>query len=200
MHMTSGSRALTPVPQVTGLLMAWGNGDRAALDALIPLVQGELRRLARHHMAGERPGHSLQPTALVHEAYLRLVDVRQVRWQNRAHFFALAARLMRRILVDRARARRYQKRGGGARQVSFDEALAVSMERGEDLIAVDEALVALTQLDPRRGQVVELRFFGGLTVEETAEALKISQETVMRDWKLARVWLARALEQGRRDA
>lgn len=144
-------------------------------------------------MGHERQGHILQATALVNEAYLRLIDVRQVRWQNRAHFFAVSARLMRRILVDFARARLYQKRGGGAPRVTLDEALLVGTERGKDLVALDDALQALAALDPRKGQVVELRYFGGLSVEETAEALHVSPDTVMRDWKLAKVWLLREL-------
>ena len=144
-------------------------------------------------MGHERQGHTLQATALVNEAYLRLIDVRQVRWQNRAHFFAVSARLMRRILVDSARSRRYQKRGGAAPRVTLDDALLVGTERGKDLVALDDALQALSALDPRKGQVVELRYFGGLTVEETAEALHVSPDTVMRDWKLAKVWLLREL-------
>ena len=180
-------------PQVTALLVAWGHGDHAALEQLIPLVHAELRRLARRQMGHERRGHTLQATALVNEAYLRLIDISQVQWQNRAHFFAMSARLMRRILVDFARARHYQKRGGGAQKVSLDEALVVSDERGEDLVALDDALQALAVVDPRKSQVVELRFFGGLSVEETAEALHVSPDTVMRDWKLAKVWLVREL-------
>jgi len=179
---------------VTGLLLAWGEGDEAALEQLMPLVHAELRRLARRHMGHERPGHTLQATALVNEAYLRLIDVRKIHWQNRAHFFAMSARLMRRILVDFARSKHYQKRGGNAQKVTFDEALAVSNERGGDLVAVDDALVALAAVDPRKSQVVEMRFFGGLSVEETAEALHVSGDTVMRDWKLAKVWLLRELK------
>ena len=177
----------------TTLLLAWGRGDETALDQLIPLVHDELRRLARRHMAGERPGHTLQATALVNEAYLRLIEVNQVRWQNRAHFFAMASRVMRRILVDAARARGYQKRGGGAESVSLDEALLVSGEPRQDLIALDDALNALAAFDLRKSQVVEMRFFGGLSVEETAEALHVSADTVMRDWRLAKVWLVREL-------
>jgi RNA polymerase sigma factor (TIGR02999 family) len=156
---------------------------------LIPLVEGELHRIARRCMAGERAGHSLQATALVNEAYLRLVDVQQVKWQDRAHFLAMSARVMRRVLVDWARSKQYQKRGGGALRVTFDEALQVPDERGHDLIAVDEALQALAAFDERKSRVVELRFFGGLTVEETASVLDVSPETVMRDWKLAKAWL-----------
>jgi RNA polymerase sigma-70 factor, ECF subfamily len=180
-------------PNPTALLLAWGRGDETALDQLIPLVHDELRRLARRHMAGERVGHTLQATALVNEAYLRLIEVNQVRWQNRAHFFAMASRVMRRILVDAARARGYQKRGGGAETVSLDEALLVSGGPRQDLIALDDALNALAAFDLRKSQVVEMRFFGGLSVEETAEALHVSADTVMRDWRLAKVWLLREL-------
>ena len=184
--------------QVTQLLLAWGQGNEAALEQLMPLVHNELRRLARRHMGHERPGHTLQATALVNEAYLRLIDVRQVQWQNRAHFFAMSARLMRRILVYFARSRQYQKRGGGAHKVSLDEGM-LSTERGGDLVALDDALVALAAVDARKSQVVEMRFFGGLSVEETAEALHISVDTVMRDWKLAKVWLLRELRGAARD-
>jgi RNA polymerase sigma-70 factor, ECF subfamily len=177
----------------TTLLLAWGRGDETALDQLIPLVHDELRRLARRHMAGERVGHTLQATALVNEAYLRLIEVNQVRWQNRAHFFAMASRVMRRILVDAARARGYQKRGAGAEKVSLDEALLISGEPRQELIALDDALNALAAFDLRKSQVVEMRFFGGLSVEETAEALHVSADTVMRDWRLAKVWLVREL-------
>jgi len=181
------------------LLRAWGGGDETAFDELVPLVHEELRRLARRYMRHERPGHTLQATALVNEAYLRLIDVNRVPWQNRAHFFAMAARVMRRILVDAARARRYQKRGGGAPKVSLDEALLVSSEPGQDLVALDDALNALAAMDPRRGQVVEMRFFGGLTVAETAEALHVSVDTVMRDWGLATAWLLRELSPRKGD-
>ena len=180
-------------PNPTTLLLAWGRGDETALDQLIPLVHDELRQLARRHMAGERPGHTLQATALVNEAYLRLIEVNQVRWQNRAHFFAMASRVMRRILVDAARARGYQKRGGGAETVSLDEALLVSGGPRQDMIALDDALNALAAFDLRKSQVVEMRFFGGLRVEETAAALHVSADTVMRDWRLAKVWLVREL-------
>jgi RNA polymerase sigma factor (TIGR02999 family) len=179
--------------QVTGLLLAWGKGDEAALNELIPLVHDELRRIARRCVAGERAGHSLQATALVNEAYLRLIDVQHVDWQNRAHFLAMSARLMRRILVDVARSKGYQKRGGGAVRVTFDEALVVRDEPGQDLVALDDALEALADLDARKARVIELRFFGGLSVEETAAVLKMSVDTVMRDWKFARVWLMREL-------
>jgi RNA polymerase sigma factor (TIGR02999 family) len=177
----------------TALLLAWGRGDQAAFDELIPLVHDELRRIARHHMRGERGAHTLQASALVNEAYMRLLDLKRIQWQNRAHFFALAARVMRRILVDSARARKFHKRGGSARKVSLDEALVVSNERSQDLVELDDALEALAMVDPRKGQVVEMRFFGGLSVEETAEALQVSTGTVMRDWRLAKVWLLREL-------
>jgi RNA polymerase sigma factor (TIGR02999 family) len=185
--------ALGAAANPTTLLLAWGRGDETALDQLIPLVHDELRQLARRHMAGERPGHTLQATALVNEAYLRLIEVNQVRWQNRAHFFAMASRVMRRILVDAARARGYQKRGGGAETVSLDEALLVSGEPRQDLVALDDALNALAAFDLRKSQVVEMRFFGGLRVEETAAALHVSADTVMRDWRLAKAWLVREL-------
>jgi RNA polymerase sigma factor (TIGR02999 family) len=176
------------------LLIDWSNGDENALQQLIPLVHEELRRVARRHMAHERAEHTLQATALVNEAYMRLVDVQRVKWQNRAHFFAMSARLMRRILVDFARSRRYQKRGGGAQKVTLDEALVVSPEPGSDLVRLDEVLTALAAVDSRKAQVVEMRFFGGLSVEETAEALHVSRDTVMRDWKLAKAWLLRELK------
>jgi RNA polymerase sigma factor (TIGR02999 family) len=180
---------------ITRLLVDWRGGDQAALEQLIPLVHDELRRLARRHMAHERVGHTLQATALVNEAFVRLIDVRQVKWQDRAHFFAMSSRLMRRVLVDFARSKGYQKRGGGAQKVSFDEALVVTNEPGQDLVGLDDALNALAAFDARKAQVVEMRFFGGLSVEETAEALKVSVDTVMRDWKLAKAWLLRELKQ-----
>jgi RNA polymerase sigma-70 factor (ECF subfamily) len=183
-----GSRA-----RVTELLLAWGSGDRSALDELVPIIHEELHRLARLQMRGERENHTLQTTALVNEAFLRLVDLRRIRWQARTHFLALSARLMRRILVDHARSRSYQKRGGGAANVTLDEALVASPERGVDLVALDDALEDLARVDARKSQVVELRFFGGLSVEETAEALKVSPETVTRDWRLAKVWLLREI-------
>ena len=185
-----------PVPpshQVTRLLVDWRNGDHGALEQLIPLVHEELRRVARRHMAHERVGHTLQATALVNEAYVRLIDIRQVNWQDRTHFFAMSSRLMRRILVDFARSKGSQKRGAGAHKVSLDEALIVSTEPGADLVALDDALDALAVFDARKAQVVEMRFFGGLSVEETAEALNVSVDTVMRDWKLAKAWLLREL-------
>jgi RNA polymerase sigma factor (TIGR02999 family) len=173
--------------------LAWRGGDEAALSRLIPLVERELHRIAQRCMAGEREGHSLQATALVNEAYLRLIDVQRVDWQNRAHFLAMAARVMRRILVDSARAKRYQKRGGGGVRVTFDEDVLRANETPTDLVALDDALHALAQMDERRSQVIELRFFGGLTVEETATVLKVSPDTVMRDSRLAKAWLTREL-------
>jgi RNA polymerase sigma-70 factor (ECF subfamily) len=180
-------------PDVTQLLKAWGDGDEAALTQLTPLVYDELHRMAQRCMAREQPGHTLQTSALVNEAYLRLVNVQQVSWQNRAHFFAISARMMRRILTDLARSRHYQKRGGDIRQVTFDEDLVGTGQPLTDIVAIDEVLGRLALLDARKAQVVELRFFGGLSVEETAEVMKISPETVMRDWKFARIWLRRAL-------
>jgi RNA polymerase sigma factor (TIGR02999 family) len=189
-----------PVPQeITQLLVAWSDGDPKALDRLMPLVYAELHRLARRSLRGERPDHPLQTTALVNEAYLRLIDAQQVQWKNRAHFFAIAARLIRQILVDEARKRGYQKYGGRVRKVGLEAAMAVSQETNEDLMALDEALQALTQFDPRKGQVVECRFFGGLSVEETAEVLQVSPETVRRDWRLAKSWLRRRLSEEEPD-
>jgi len=181
--------------EVTRLLQAWAAGDESALEQLMPLVYEELHRIACRYMAGEQPGQTLQTTALVHEVYLRLVDVRNVNWQDRAHFYALCARLMRRILIDFARSRTFQKRGGGATHVQLDEAVTVSAVVGSELLAVDHALKQLSTVDLRKSQVVELRFFGGLTVEETAVALRVSPETVMRDWRLAKAWLMRELSQ-----
>jgi RNA polymerase sigma factor (TIGR02999 family) len=178
---------------VTRLLLAWSQGDEAALQNLIPMVYRELRRLAHRYMSRERPAHTLQTTALIHEAYQRLIDTPHVGWQDRTHFYAVCAQLMRRILVDYARSRRYQKRGGGIQLAPFDEMLIAPSERGRDLVALDEALTALATLDPRKAQVVELRFFGGLTADETANVLKVSSDTVLRDWKMARVWLLREL-------
>lgn len=186
---------MTKVPprEVTQLLLAWSQGEQTALDQLTPLVYDELRRVARRYMARESAGQTLQTTALVHEAYLRLIDVRSVEWQSRAHFFAIAAQLMRQILVDFARRHRQLKRGGQAQRVSLEEALIVSRERSPDLVALDEALTELARLDPRQARVVELRFFGGLTEEEVAEVLKISPRTVRGDWGMAKVWLLREL-------
>lgn len=179
--------------EITQMLLAWSDGDQGALEQLTPLVYDELYRLAKHYMARERPGHTLQTTALIHEAYMRLIDSSQVRWQNRAHFFAVSAQLMRRILVDYARNRHSIKRGGEASRVSLEEAAVVSLEPTTDLVALDDALGALAGLDQRQSQVVELRFFGGLSVEETAEVLKVSPGTVRRDWSLARAWLYREI-------
>jgi RNA polymerase sigma factor (TIGR02999 family) len=179
--------------EVTQLLQAWSDGNAEALDQLTPLVYEELHRLARHYMRGERPDHSLQITELLNEAFVRLVDWKNVHWKNRAHFFGVAAQMMRRILVDFARARNYAKRGGGTVRVSLSEAADVSAERGEDFVALDDALKSLTAIDARKGRIVELRFFGGLSVEETAEVMKISPSTVMRDWSLAQAWLYREL-------
>jgi RNA polymerase sigma factor (TIGR02999 family) len=185
---------------VTRLLQAWSEGDEAALDRLIPLVEAELRRLARACMARERNAHTLQPTALVNEAFLRLAGARRIRWQDRAHFMAIAARLMRRVLVDHARSRGYRKRGGGADRVSFDDLRLPAPEQPVDVVALDRALDAFAAVDARRSQVVELRFFGGLTLEETAEVLHVSAETVKRDWRLARLWLLRELNGDARRA
>jgi RNA polymerase sigma-70 factor, ECF subfamily len=181
---------------VTGLLLAWGGGDEAALERLIPLVHAELHRIAMRCMADERAGHSLQPTALVNEAYIRLVDARRVKWQDRNHFLSMAARLMRRVLVDHARSRRYLKRGGGAARVTLMDDLVLD-EPGRDLVALDDALAALATVDERKSRVIELRFFGGLSVEETAAVLSVSVDTVMRDWKLAKAWLLRELRSSR---
>ena len=178
---------------VTTLLHQWRGGDEAALRQLIPLVHDELRRIARRHMRGQPAGHTLQASALVNEAYLRLVDLQDVRWQDRAHFLAMASRLMRRVLVDIARSKRYQKRGGGAAKVTFDEALVGARHSGLDLVALDDALAALAQFDERKSRVIELRFFGGLSVGETASVLHVSADTVMRDWRLARSWLFREM-------
>lgn len=191
---TSGSA------EVTQLLLAWRAGDASALENLIPMVHAELRRIARGFMRKERVGHSLQTSALVNEAYLRLIDARHIDWQNRAHFFAISASLMRRILVDLARERQARKRGGSAERVVLEEGLIAGPERNEDLVALDEALNALAAVDERKSQVVELRFFGGLTEAEIAEALQISPETVRRDWRLAKAWLLVFLGGGRDGA
>jgi RNA polymerase sigma-70 factor, ECF subfamily len=181
--------------QITRLLQAWGSGDEKALEQLMPVVYSELHRVAQRYMISERSGHPLQTTALVHEVYLRLVDVQNVDWQNRAHFYALCARLMRRILVDFARSRNYQKRGGQFAHIELEEAATVSAVVGAELLAVDESLKQLATVDTRKSEVVELKFFGGLTVDEIAATLKVSPETVMRDWKLAKAWLLRELGQ-----
>jgi len=187
--MTGGSSQ-----HITGLLHAWSDGQPDALEQLIPLLHHELRATARRYMRRERPDHTLQPTALVNETFVRLMGVRQVRWQDRAHFLALAARLMRRILIESARARRVQKRGGAAARISLDDACVVTEQPSYDVLALDEVLERLAALDPRRARIVELRFFGGLTIEETATALQLSTDTVGRDWKLAKAWLAREMK------
>jgi len=179
--------------EVTRVLQSWGRGDNAALERMIPVVYRELKRIAHRYMAGERRDHTLQTTALVNEAYLKLIDSRQVNWQNRAHFFAISAQLMRRILVDFARSRGYQKRGGGAHQITLHDEFVGAHERGRDVLALDDALTALAEVDPRKSKVVELRFFGGLSVEETAEVLKVCPDTVLRDWRMAKAWLGREL-------
>jgi RNA polymerase sigma-70 factor, ECF subfamily len=182
--------ATTQTAEITRLLKAWGNGDSAALEQLVPLVYVELRRLARLRMRAENLGGTLQPTALVNEAYLRLVGVTNVVWKDRVHFFAVSAQVMRRILVDAARSRASARRGGPAPRFNLDEDLDASPRRARELIALDDSLTALTQLDPRKARVIELRFFGGLSVEETAAVMKISSQSVLRDWKLAKAWLS----------
>jgi RNA polymerase sigma factor (TIGR02999 family) len=185
---------MEPPPQdVTKLLLAWNDGDQVARDELMSVVYQELRRLAHHYMRRESPGHTLQTSGLVNEAFLRLVDQRDVQWRNRAHFFGIAAQMMRRILVDYARSRRYAKRGGGVPHLSLDEALIVSDERTAEVVALDETLQRLAEIDPRKSRIVELRFFGGLSIEETAEVLAVSPGTVMRDWTLAKAWLRREM-------
>jgi RNA polymerase sigma-70 factor, ECF subfamily len=186
-------------PHVTNLLLAWGNGDEVAFEELVPLVHAELRRIARRQMGHERVGHTLQPTALVNEAYLKLIDIRHVQWQDRAHFFAMSSRVMRRVLVDCARTRGYQKRGAGAQKMTLDEGRVRSAEPAADVLALDEALEALAAIDQRKSQVVEMRYFGGLSIEETAEAMGISERTVKRDWTMAKLWLRRELKKSRSD-
>jgi RNA polymerase sigma-70 factor (ECF subfamily) len=188
-----------PLAEITELLRAWRQGDEHALEELTPQIYRELHKAARQCMRGEREGHSMQATGLINELYLRLVDLKQVDWQSRAHFFALCARQMRRILTDQARARRSHKRGGGAQPVSLDDAPLISPEPRPEVLAVDGALNALAKIDVRKSQVVELRFFGGMSVEETADALMVSPDTVVRDWKLAKAWLLRELSQERLD-
>lgn len=191
-----------PMPashEVTRLLLAWNGGDQTALNDLVPLVYAQLHRLARHYLSTENSGHLLQTTALINEAYLKLLDSRSIRWQNRSHFFGIAARLMRRILVDLARERNSQKRGGGARPVSLSSGSAVVQAPEEDILAVDQALEALAQVDERKSRVVELRFFAGLDEKETAATLGVSPETVRRDWRLAKSWLLRRLSEGNSD-
>ncbi len=179
--------------------MRWREGDRAALDEMMPLVHEELRRLAHHYMRRQRQDHTLQTSALINEAYLRLIDHKNMRWQNRAHFFAVSAQAMRRILVDHARARGYDKRGGGAQKVAFEEAMVVAEAKSAELIALDEALTDLAAVDARKGRIVELRYFGGLSVEETAEVIGVSAVTVMREWRSAKLWLMRALSKRGKD-
>ncbi len=183
--------------EVTLLLKAWRVGNEEALEKLTPLVYRQLHQIAQRYMAGERPGHTLQTTALVNEAYLRLVDCDKVNWQDRAHFFAVSAQLMRRILIDFARSRGYLKRGGALPHISLEDAPSVCNEPDVNLVALDDALKALSAVDERKSKVVELRFFGGLSVEETAEVLRVSSDTVTRDWRLAKIWLLRELSQGR---
>jgi RNA polymerase sigma factor (TIGR02999 family) len=197
MHRATQQGELTAPPsgEVSILLRAWSDGDQSALDRLTPIVYEELHRLARRYMKRERAGHSLQTTALVNEAYVRLVDYKRMRWQNRAHFFAVSAQLMRRILVEHAR-RHNLKRGADVQHVSLEMGAMIGGDRGADLVALDDALGALSRLDPRKAQVVELRFFGGLSVQETAEVLRISPVTVMRDWSSARAWLYREMTSG----
>lgn len=183
--------------EVTSLLKAWSSGDEQALQRLTPLVYRQLHQVARRYMAGERSGHTLQTTALVNEVYLRLVDCGRVNWQDRAHFFAMSAQLMRRILIDFARSRDYLKRGGAIPHISLEEAPSVCEEPDVNLVALDDALKALAAVDERKSKVVELKFFGGLNAEETAEVLRVSSDTVMRDWKFAKIWLLRELSRGR---
>ncbi|MFN0084999.1 MAG: sigma-70 family RNA polymerase sigma factor [Blastocatellia bacterium] len=182
--------------EVTKLLIDWGNGDQAALDRLMPMVYAELRQIARRYMSRQNPGHTLQTTGLINEAFLKLVGSKDKHFQNRAHFFGVAAQAMRHILVDYARAKQYEKHGGGAKQVSLDEALVVSVERAAELVALDDALKELAKIDARKSRVVEMRYFGGLSVEETAIVLNVSTITVMRDWSLAKAWLHRELSKG----
>jgi RNA polymerase sigma factor (TIGR02999 family) len=184
-------------PDLTALLLEWQQGDRGALDKLTPLVYDELRRIAHRYMRRERAGHTLETTALVNEAYVRLLGERKIEWQNRAHFFAVMAQVMRHILIDHARRRRYVKRGGATQQVSLEDATVMSEERAAELIALDEALDHLAQLDPRKSRVVELRYFGGLSLEETAEVLEVSLMTVRRDWRAAKAWLYKAVTSDR---
>lgn len=191
--------AVSSPNEVTKLLLAWSEGEEAAREELLPLVYEELHRLAKRYMRKERAGHTLQTSALVNEAYLRLVGARDVRWQNRAHFFAVSARMMRHILVDFARAKNNLKRGGGALHVSLDEALAIPNEPSADVLALDEALTRLAVLNPRQGQIVEMRYFGGLDEAEMADVLKVSRRTVQQDWRLARLWLYRELRHGEGD-
>jgi RNA polymerase sigma-70 factor (ECF subfamily) len=182
--------------EITRLLLAWNDGDQMALDKLVPLVEAELRRLARTYMNRERAGHTLQTTALINEAYVRLIDSHSVQWQSRAHFYGIAAQVMRRVLVDSARKRNYRKRGGGSHQITFTETLAVTAAEDTNVLALDEALNELAKIDERKARVVEMRFFGGLSEKETAVALRVSPETARRDWRMAKSWLLRQLSQG----
>jgi len=195
---TENSKSLSK-KDVTNLLQAWNEGDPHAPDKLAPLIYAELQRLARRSMRRENPQHTLETGALINEAYMRLADWKNARWENRAHFYGVAAQIMRRVLVDHARAHGYQKRGGGARPVSLDEAVVASPDRAPDLIALDEALQRLAKRDPRKGKVVELRFFGGLSVEETAQVLNVSPFTVIRDWNFVKAWLSREINPRRRS-
>jgi RNA polymerase sigma factor (TIGR02999 family) len=192
-RLSGGRKMESPARQLTQLLQAWSQGDQAALEELMPVVYNDLHRLAQRYMADERPGHTLQATALVNEAYLRLLDSAQPSWQSRAHFFAVCSRMMRRILVDWARSRKALKRGSDVPPLELQEAVAITGRPGTDLVAIDDALQALAAMDSRKSQIVELRFFGGLSVKESAEVLQVSEETVMRDWKLAKSWLRREL-------
>ena len=193
--MNSGTGAVVDeaADEITQQLIAWSKGDAAALDKLIPVVYRELRRMADYYLRGENPGHSLQPTALVHEAYLRLIDQTKVEWQNRAHFFGVAAQMMRRILIDHAKAKHRGKRGGTATRVTLEEGVAFTQERAAELVALDDALKILSEIDERKSRIVELRYFGGLTVEETSQVVGVSDKTVMRDWNLAKAWLYQQL-------
>jgi RNA polymerase sigma-70 factor, ECF subfamily len=187
---------MTSPPEITGLLIDWNNGSLEALNKLMPMVEGELRRIAANHMRRESPGHTLQTTALVNEAYLKLVDQRQAHWQNRSHFFALASQLMRRILLDHARSHRRAKRGGEAVHLNLEDVAVIAPEKSEELIALDEALEGLAEFDPQKSRIVEMRFFGGLTVNEVAELLGIAPVTVMLHWRLAKAWLRREMRGG----
>jgi RNA polymerase sigma factor (TIGR02999 family) len=191
--MTKSQTTTLSKKDVTELLQAWSQGDPSAPEKLGPIIYDELRRIARRCMRRENEQHTLETGALINEAYLRLADWKNARWENRAHFYGVASQIMRRVLIDHARARGYQKRGGGVRPVSLDEAVVTSPERGRDLLALDEALTRLSKLDPRKGKLVELRFFGGLSVEETAAILKVSPFTVIRDWNFAKAWLHREM-------
>jgi len=188
-----------PSEEVTQLLVAWSSGDQRALDKLMPLIYAELRQMARRHMKRQREGHTLQTTALINEAFLKLVNQPEKHWQNRAHFFGVASQAMRQVLVDYARSRRYAKRGGGERPVSLDEAAVITEERAAELVELDDALKALARVDLRKSQIVEMRYFGGLSVKETADVLKVSPDTVMRDWRLAKTWLLREMSGGYGD-